>query len=149
METRANYVLIGAFTVLATVCLLLFALWATKFSADRNWRKYEVVFTEPVTGLTEGGSVQYNGIGVGTVDKLSLDHDEVLTTIVESAVAMKRALPSPHPARNPITASTVPLVAHRRAKSTMRASPISSVRFAPMRLETQLVTSMARPVTAR
>ncbi|MEO5963257.1 MAG: MlaD family protein [Thermomonas sp.] len=72
METRANYVLIGGFTILATIFLLLFALWAAKFSSDRSWRQYEVIFTEPVTGLTEGGSVQYNGIGVGTVDKLSL-----------------------------------------------------------------------------
>ena len=72
METRANYVLIGGFTILATVFLLLFALWAAKFSSDRNWRQYEVIFTEPVTGLTEGGGVQYNGISVGTVDRLSL-----------------------------------------------------------------------------
>lgn len=76
METRANYVLIGAFTILATVCLLLFALWAAKFSSDRNWREYQVIFTEPVTGLTEGGSVQYNGISVGTVDRLSLAPDD-------------------------------------------------------------------------
>ncbi|MDI1254218.1 MlaD family protein [Thermomonas sp.] len=76
METRANYVLIGGFTILATVCLLLFALWAAKFSSERNWRQYEVVFTEPVTGLTEGGGVQYNGISVGTVDKLSLAPDD-------------------------------------------------------------------------
>ena len=76
METRANYVLIGGFTILASVFLLLFALWATKFSSDRSWRRYEVIFTEPVTGLTEGGSVQYNGIAVGTVDKLSLDRND-------------------------------------------------------------------------
>lgn len=76
METRANYVLIGAFTVVITVLLLLFALWASKFSSSRNWRQYEVVFSEPVTGLTEGGSVQYNGLAVGTVENLSLDdHD--------------------------------------------------------------------------
>ena len=72
METRANYVLIGGFTLLASILLLLFALWAAKFSSDRNWREYQVIFTEPVTGLTEGGSVQYNGIAVGTVDRLSL-----------------------------------------------------------------------------
>ena len=81
METRANYVLIGAFTLLTAVCLLLFALWAAKFSSDRNWRQYEVIFNEPVTGLTEGGSVQYNGIGVGTVDKLSLDRDDARRVI--------------------------------------------------------------------
>lgn len=81
METRANYVLIGAFTLLATVCLLLFALWAAKFSSDRNWRQYEVHFTEPVTGLTEGGGVQYNGIAVGTVDKLRLAPDDARKVI--------------------------------------------------------------------
>lgn len=81
METRANYVLIGAFTVLTAVCLLLFALWAAKFSSDRNWSRYEVIFSEPVTGLTEGGSVQYNGIGVGTVDKLSLDPNDARRVI--------------------------------------------------------------------
>ena len=56
METRANYVLIGGFTILASVFLLLFALWATKFSSDRSWRRYEVIFTEPVTGLTEAAA---------------------------------------------------------------------------------------------
>jgi phospholipid/cholesterol/gamma-HCH transport system substrate-binding protein len=76
METRANYVLIGAFTLLTAACLLLFALWAAKFSSDRNWRQFQVIFSEPVTGLTEGGSVQYNGISVGTVEKLRLDSDD-------------------------------------------------------------------------
>ena len=81
METRANYVLIGGFTILASVLLLFFALWAAKFSSDRNWRQYEVIFTEPVTGLTEGGGVQYNGISVGTVDNLSLAPDDARKVI--------------------------------------------------------------------
>ena len=72
METRANYVLIGAFTILTATLLLLFGLWAAKYSSDRSWRQYEVIFTEPVTGLTEGSAVQYNGIAVGTVETLNL-----------------------------------------------------------------------------
>ena len=72
METRANYVLIGAFTIAVVVFGLLFSLWAAKYSSDRNWQSYEVIFNEPVTGLTEGGSVQYNGIAVGTVQRLTL-----------------------------------------------------------------------------
>jgi phospholipid/cholesterol/gamma-HCH transport system substrate-binding protein len=72
METRANYVLIGAFTIAVVVFGLLFALWAAKYSSDRSWQEYEVIFNEPVTGLTEGGSVQYNGIAVGTVERLTL-----------------------------------------------------------------------------
>lgn len=73
METRANYVLIGAFTLVTVIGLLLFTLWASNFSSSRNWREYQVIFNEPVTGLTEGGSVQYNGLAVGTVEDLSLD----------------------------------------------------------------------------
>ena len=81
METRANYVLIGTFTLVTTVLLLLFALWASNFSAARNWREYMVVFTEPVTGLTEGGSVQYNGLAVGTVESLNLDDNDARRVI--------------------------------------------------------------------
>ena len=80
METKANYVLIGAFTLVTAVFLLLFGLWAAKFSSDRDWREYLVIFTEPVTGLTEGSSVQYNGIAVGTVERLELDR-EVYTPV--------------------------------------------------------------------
>ena len=36
METKANYVLIGAFTLVVTVLALLFALWAAKYSSERE-----------------------------------------------------------------------------------------------------------------
>jgi phospholipid/cholesterol/gamma-HCH transport system substrate-binding protein len=72
METKANYVLIGAFTILVTLFLLGFGLWAAKYSSDKSWREYDVVFREPVTGLTNGSSVQYNGIAIGTIESLKL-----------------------------------------------------------------------------
>ncbi|WP_133480090.1 MlaD family protein [Cognatilysobacter segetis] len=84
METKANYVLIGAFTILVTAVLLLFALWAAKYSSEKDWQEYAVVFNEPVTGLSEGSSVQYNGISVGTVESLRLapeDPRRVLATL--------------------------------------------------------------------
>ena len=76
METKANYVLIGAFTLATAAFLLLFGLWAAKYSSDRDWQEYRVIFTEPVTGLTEGSSVQYNGIAIGTVETLDLDQKD-------------------------------------------------------------------------
>ena len=72
METKANYVLIGAFTLLTGIGMLLFGLWAAKYSSDRTWQDYQVVFREAVTGLTVGSPVQYNGIAVGSITKLSL-----------------------------------------------------------------------------
>lgn len=48
-----------------------------------------------------------------------------------------------------MTASTLPLIAQRKANTTISPSPTSSVALAPIRLEIQLVTSIARPVTRR
>lgn len=76
METRANHVLIGLFTILVTLLAVLFALWAANYASNRNWDKYEVFFTEAVTGLGNGGIVQYNGINVGEVERLRLDPND-------------------------------------------------------------------------
>lgn len=81
METKANYVLIGVFTLIVSLFLLLFALWAAKYSSEQSWREYLVVFNEPVTGLSEGSTVQYNGIAVGTVQKLRLAPDDPRSVI--------------------------------------------------------------------
>lgn len=76
METKANHVLIGAFTLGVAAFMLLFALWAAKYSSEQSWREYDVIFREAVTGLSEGGQVQYNGIVVGNVKDLSLEPDD-------------------------------------------------------------------------
>ena len=72
METKANHVIIGAFTVAILVLAFLFVLWIGKLRVAREWDYYEIVFNESVTGLTVGGAVQYNGIQVGEVRKLLL-----------------------------------------------------------------------------
>lgn len=73
METRANHVLIGAFTLAVIVALVMFALWAAKYGSDRKFNDFDVVFVEAVTGLSKGSIVQYNGINVGEVRDLKLD----------------------------------------------------------------------------
>lgn len=76
METKANYVLIGAFTLVVGLALLAFGLWAAKYSSDRTWTEYRVVFREAVTGLSVGSPVQYNGIAVGSITELNLVPDD-------------------------------------------------------------------------
>lgn len=76
METKANYVLIGAFTLITGLALLAFGLWAAKYSSDRTWQEYRVVFREAVTGLSVGSPVQYNGIAVGSIIELNLVPDD-------------------------------------------------------------------------
>ncbi|MFU8832291.1 MAG: MlaD family protein, partial [Wenzhouxiangella sp.] len=76
METRASYVLIGAFTLLGLALVLGLGLWTARFQADAAWQEYEIRFDQAVTGLSVGSSVQYNGITMGSVRDLFLDPED-------------------------------------------------------------------------
>jgi phospholipid/cholesterol/gamma-HCH transport system substrate-binding protein len=67
METRANYVLIGAFTLAVIAGAFLFVLWLTGASKTPEHKTYRIVFTGSVSGLTRGSSVLFNGLNVGAV----------------------------------------------------------------------------------
>lgn len=76
METRAHYILVGAFTLLGGLAVLLFVLWLARYGNDENMLPYDVLFREPVSGLSVGSPVQYSGIRVGEVQSLNLDRDD-------------------------------------------------------------------------
>jgi len=76
METRAHHVIIGAFAIGVFVLAMGFVLWLSKSSIDQQFAYYDIVFNEAVTGLSKGGTVQYNGIKVGEVTQLSLAKDD-------------------------------------------------------------------------
>ena len=73
METRAHYVLIGAFVLSAVAAAFLFILWMGQ--SQREFDEYDVIFTERVSGLSVGAAVRFNGIQKGEVDTLSIDPD--------------------------------------------------------------------------
>ncbi|MEM9221066.1 MAG: MlaD family protein [Pseudomonadota bacterium] len=70
METRANYIAIGLFVVLVLVGLLGALWWLYKSSDAGGSQTVRIIFPEPVTGLSTGGSVLFNGIRVGEVTNL-------------------------------------------------------------------------------
>ncbi len=72
METRANFVLIGAFTLFGILGSLGFFLWLAKVEVDQQYAYYDVLFPD-VSGLGDAGDVRYNGLPVGQVVRLSLD----------------------------------------------------------------------------
>lgn len=86
METRANHVLIGAFTLAGLVLLLVVGLWSARYALDDDSREYEVVFSQPVTGLSVGSAVQYNGINMGSVRELYLAPEDPGQVIVRIRV---------------------------------------------------------------
>ena len=62
---------------------------------------------------------------------------------------MNSALPSPHPARKSMMPLMLPVVPASAAKTTISTSPAMRVRLAPIRLDTQPVTSIMTAVTTR
>jgi phospholipid/cholesterol/gamma-HCH transport system substrate-binding protein len=72
METRANYVLIGIFSILSVIAAAIFTLWIANSGINKQTSTYDVVFEGPVRGLEVGGEVRFNGIKVGEVTQLSL-----------------------------------------------------------------------------
>jgi phospholipid/cholesterol/gamma-HCH transport system substrate-binding protein len=87
METRAHHVLIGVFTLVVVVLVVLFALWLGKTSLNRQYHYYDIIFTESVTGLSKGSPVQYNGIQIGEVSQLKLDPKDPRKVLAQIQVA--------------------------------------------------------------
>ena len=73
METKANYALLGAATLIGAVLVMVFAMWMANSEFRRGYHEYDVVFDGPVRGLAEGGEVRFNGIKVGEVQTLRID----------------------------------------------------------------------------
>jgi phospholipid/cholesterol/gamma-HCH transport system substrate-binding protein len=73
METRANYVLIGLFTLAVIVGAFGFIYWFNTIGGAGERATYRIVFDGSVSGLRTGASVLFNGIRVGEVTELRLD----------------------------------------------------------------------------
>jgi phospholipid/cholesterol/gamma-HCH transport system substrate-binding protein len=76
METRANYVLIGAFTLAAVVGAFLFVMWIAGYGSSGSHRSFQVVFSGSVAGLSTGANVSFNGIKVGEVTHLTFSRSD-------------------------------------------------------------------------
>jgi phospholipid/cholesterol/gamma-HCH transport system substrate-binding protein len=74
METRASYVLIGSFTLAVIAAAFGFVLWFQSLHTTKLRSPMNVIFEGPAAGLRNGASVNFNGIRVGEVVSVKLDH---------------------------------------------------------------------------
>lgn len=74
METRANYVLIGSFTLAVIAAAFGFVMWFQSLHTTKARAPLRIVFEGPASGLRNGGSVNFNGIRIGEVMSVKLDN---------------------------------------------------------------------------
>ena len=92
METRANYVLIGAFTLAVIAAAFGFVLWFQSLHTTKQRSPLRVVFEGPASGLRNGGSVNFNGIRIGEVVSVKLDNPRrvVALAMVENKAPIRK-----------------------------------------------------------
>jgi phospholipid/cholesterol/gamma-HCH transport system substrate-binding protein len=94
METRANFVLIGAFTLAVIVGAFMLVLFFSGLGRVSENKVYQVLFTGSVSGLSRGGPVLFNGLRVGEVTEIDFvpnDPGRVSAFIkIESRIPIKK-----------------------------------------------------------
>ncbi|WP_265569840.1 MlaD family protein [Sphingomicrobium nitratireducens] len=71
METRSNYVMVGAVTLALMIGLLVFVVWLAGLSSSAK-ACYDVYFRQGVAGLNRGSNVSFAGVPVGEVESINL-----------------------------------------------------------------------------
>jgi phospholipid/cholesterol/gamma-HCH transport system substrate-binding protein len=92
METKANYGLIGLFTLLVAAIAVLMIYWVGRLDQAGSARSVQISFPGAVSGLVSGSSVNFNGIRVGTVRSLSLDPENPEAVLVDVDIAQDTPL---------------------------------------------------------
>lgn len=81
MENKAHYALVGMFVLMFFLAIIAAILWLSNSQFDRQFDNYEVSFSGPVRGLSQGSEVRFNGLKVGEVTRLGLDPEDANTVI--------------------------------------------------------------------
>jgi phospholipid/cholesterol/gamma-HCH transport system substrate-binding protein len=92
METRANFVLIGSFTLAVIAAAFGFVLWFQSLHTTKARSPLRIVFEGPASGLRNGGSVNFNGIRIGEVMSVKLDNPRrvVALAMVENNAPIRK-----------------------------------------------------------
>lgn len=71
METRSNHVLVGSVTLALLAGLLVFIVWLAGLS-NQATKCFDIYFSQGVEGLNKGSAVNFQGVPVGQIEKISL-----------------------------------------------------------------------------
>lgn len=82
METRANYALIGGFTLLVLLAAFGFVIWFQNMGTAKTRIGYRIVFDGAVTGLRTGANVNFNGIRIGEVASVKIDDPHTVVAMI-------------------------------------------------------------------
>lgn len=86
METRANYVIVGIFTVLSILAAFGFVYWTAGYGDQGATAQLRFRIPGSATGLGRGSAVLFNGVKVGDVQRVYLDPMNPTVAIADTVV---------------------------------------------------------------
>lgn len=86
METRANYAIVGFFTLVVMLSAFGFVYWMAKFGNTGETAPMIVRIPGSANGLSNGSPVRFNGIPYGVIRNISIDPDSPDFVIAETTI---------------------------------------------------------------
>jgi phospholipid/cholesterol/gamma-HCH transport system substrate-binding protein len=86
METKANYVLVGLFTLLAILAAFAFVYWTAAVGERGQTAPLRVRIPGSASGLGRGSAVLFNGVKVGDVQRVYIDVNDPTLAIADTEV---------------------------------------------------------------
>jgi phospholipid/cholesterol/gamma-HCH transport system substrate-binding protein len=90
METRANYVWVGAVSLVLLALVALFIVWLAQLGTQ-NRKEYDIFFEQSVGGLADGSEVTFQGVNAGQVQSIELWRQD--PNFVRVRVLLKEEIP--------------------------------------------------------
>ncbi|SOE08592.1 phospholipid/cholesterol/gamma-HCH transport system substrate-binding protein [Hoeflea halophila] len=86
METRANYAIVGFFTLVVMFSAFGFVYWMAQYGNSGETAPLIVRIPGSANGLSNGSPVRFNGIPYGVIRRISIDPDSPDFVIAETTV---------------------------------------------------------------
>jgi phospholipid/cholesterol/gamma-HCH transport system substrate-binding protein len=86
METKANYVIVGIFTLVALMAAFAFIYWTAAIGDRGETALLRIRIPGSASGLTRGSWVMFNGVKVGDVTRVYIDVSNPTVAIADTQV---------------------------------------------------------------
>ncbi|WP_192253668.1 MlaD family protein [Mesorhizobium caraganae] len=95
METRANYVIVGVFTLAAILAAFAFVYWTAQIGDRGETAQLRVRIQGSASGLGPGSLVLFNGVKVGVVKRVYFDRNDpnaaIATTEIDKTTPLTKS----------------------------------------------------------
>lgn len=86
METRANYIIVGIFTIVAVLAAFAFVYWQSGIGERGETATLRIRIPGSASGLGRGSAVLFNGVKVGDITRVYLDINKPTEAVADAVI---------------------------------------------------------------